>query len=133
MRKFTGLMLLTVISLGTVPVAAQHGHPLVGSWSGDWGPSQSDRTRVLMTFSFGIDQVISGFIIENGSRIPLQKAELDPANWAVAISAERATDEGIVRYRIEGVIENLGSPTERTISGTWVEGQVSGDFRVSIN
>ena len=133
MRRFPGLMLLTVISLVALPVAAQHGHPLVGSWSGDWGPNQTDRTRILMTLSFGIDQVISGFIFQNGSRIPLQKVELDPTDWAVAITAERTSGEGIVRYRIEGVIENLGSPTERTISGTWVEGQVSGDFRVSIN
>jgi len=132
-RRLLAAWLLAVLSLGAVQVVAQHGHPLVGSWSGDWGRNQTERSRLLVTFEFGVDQVISGFIIENGTRTPFETAVLDPSAWAITITAERSTSAGAVPMRIEGVIENLGSATGRRISGTWVEGDVRGDFQLSIN
>jgi hypothetical protein len=114
---------------------AQYGFPLVGSWSGYWGPDPDHQTRVLMSIDFSVDQVISGFIIEKGVRVPLTSASLDPSTWTVTMTGQRKdpkTGES-VDYHIQGVIENLGSGTERAIAGTWSEDKVSGKFRVEIN
>jgi hypothetical protein len=121
--------------LVSLPALAQYGFPLVGTWSGYWGPDDQHRTRVLVAMSFSVDQVISGFIVEKGVRIPIKNASLDPNTWTVTMEAERteaATGKN-VKYLITGAIENLGSATERAIAGTWKEGTESGDFRVVIN
>ena len=116
------------------PLTAQHGHPLVGSWSGDWGPDPAHRTRLLLTLNFGVDQVISGFIFENGVRIPLQSATLDPDTWTVTMTAQRSDSDGnTIDYFVRGAIGELSSSTLRTITGDWTEGNVSGDFRLTIN
>jgi hypothetical protein len=106
---------------------------LVGSWRGDWGMSAAERTRLLLTLEFGVDQVIAGAIFENGQRIPLTSAMLDPDTWTVTLTAERVDGDRTIRYLIEGRIENLGSTTERAIAGRWTEGDMQGEFRVVLN
>lgn len=126
---------VVVLSLICSASSAQYGFPLVGSWSGYWGPDADHQTRVLLSMDFSVDQVISGFIIEKGARMPLTNASLDPDTWTVTMSAERkdpATGKKI-ECHVRGKIENLGSATERAIAGTWEEGGVQGDFRVVIN
>jgi len=127
------LLCLALALLGAVPLWAQHGHPLVGSWRGDWGTSATERTRLLLTLEFGVDQVIAGAIFENGQRIPLTSAMLDPDTWTVTLTAERVDGDRTIRYLIEGRIENLGSTTERAIAGRWTEGDIQGEFRVVLN
>lgn len=123
--------------LYSIPLAslAQYGFPLVGSWSGYWGPDAEHQTRVLISMDFSVQQVISGFVIEKGVRMPLTSATLDPDSWTVVMTAEgedKATGKKI-ECRIRGRIENLGSATDRAIAGTWEEGGVRGKFRVVIN
>ena len=50
---------------------AQHGHPLVGTWSGDWKAADGQTGRVLVVINFDEDQVISGNIIEGTIRSPI--------------------------------------------------------------
>lgn len=137
-NRISGALLATLGALLAALLAsqavAQHGHPLVGSWSGDWGPTAAERTRLLLTLEFSVDQEISGFIYENGVRIPLRSANLDPSTWTVTMTAERESADGITtQYDIEGKIENLGSATQRRIAGVWRKGDRSGDFSVTIN
>lgn len=113
--------------------AAQHGYPLVGSWSGEMMHAD-ESTRVLLVLDFNIEQVISGYMIVNGNRLPLTDASLDPSSWTVDFvvqGQDRAGDP--LRYEIRGSIENLGSPTERTIAGTWKGADAGGEFRVVLN
>lgn len=115
-------------------VFAQHGHPLVGSWSGDWKAADGQTGRVLLVLNFSEDQVISGNIIEGSVRSPITTATLDPTTWTVTLNAQQKDASGaVVPVSIVGKIENLGSATERAIVGTWKKGDKSSDLRVVIN
>lgn len=115
-------------------VFAQHGHPLVGSWSGDWKAADGETGRVLLVIKFDEDQVISGNIIEGSVRSPITTATLDPYTWTVTLNAEQKDPGGaMVPVVVTGKIENLGSATERAIVGTWKKGDKSSDLRVVIN
>ena len=112
---------------------AQHGHPLVGTWSGDWKAADGQTGRVLVVINFDEDQVISGNIIEGTIRSPITEGILDPDTWAVTLKAEQEGAGGVTPVEIRGVIENLGSATERAIVGTWEKGHIRSDLRLVIN
>ncbi len=115
-------------------VFAQHGHPLVGSWSGDWKAADGQTGRILLVINFDEDQVISGNIIEGSVRSPITSATLDPDTWTVTLNAQQKDASGaMVPVVITGKIENLGSATERAIVGTWKKGDKSSDLQVVIN
>jgi hypothetical protein len=123
---------LVVVVGWTTSVPAQQGHPLVGSWSGDWGPGADERQRVLLLLDYD-GQAISGVINPGRAPVALTTATLDPADWSVRFEVAPGEQTGGVRYLIEGRIENLGSITERTIAGTWIQGERRGDFRIVMN
>lgn len=104
---------------------AQEGHPLTGSWSGDRSVD-GQRSRVLLVMDLGRDQVISGYVLENGKRSALENVTLDLESWTVAFSLADG-------YQVNGTIGELGSQTERTITGTWTDGSKRGVFHVDIN
>ena len=41
-----------VALLIAAPAAAQFGHPLKGTWSGDWGPTKDNRTHVVLEMNW---------------------------------------------------------------------------------
>ena len=94
----------------------------------------NQSARVLLVLSFSVDQVISGSLTVNGRRLPLVQASMDPSDWSVKFTAKGTDRAGKpLTYEIEGVIENLGSVTERTINGTWKNATGSGKFKVVLN
>ena len=122
-------LLLLALSVNTV---AQEGHPLTGTWSGN-RESGEGSVRLLLIMNLQADQNIEGVLIENGSRIPLD-ITLNPDDWSVIINAQGATRSGeVVNYRAEGVIENLGSATQRMIVGSWNDGSSDGEFSLEVN
>lgn len=124
---------LILLLVASGPLVAQEGHPLTGTWSGD-RVTNGETTRVLLILSLQPDQVISGTLIENGARISLSEVVLDPEDWSVSMKAagkDRAGND--LSYEIEGVIENLGSVSERMIVGTWRGMSGSGEFRINLN
>ena len=111
---------------------AQYGHPLKGSWSGDWGPAKETRNRLLLELNWD-GKAVTGTINPGPNAVPLQKATLDPSNWTVHFEAEAKDASGrAVRYVIDGKLENLGA-YNRVLSGTWTQGGVKGDFRLVRN
>ena len=126
-------VLAILIVLAVVPPAfAQFGHPLKGTWSGDWGPSKDKQTHVVLEFNWD-GKTITGNINPGPRAVPFQKAELDAANWMVHIEGEGKDASGAaVRYVIDGKLENIGA-YQRIISGVWMEGTTKGDFRVTRN
>jgi hypothetical protein len=104
---------------------AQEGHPLTGSWSGE-RTVDGQPSRVLLVMDLQRDQKISGYVLENGKRSELQDVKLNTDEWSVSF----ALDQG---YHVEGAIGELGSQTQRTITGTWTDGSKSGAFHVDIN
>ena len=114
------------------PALAQFGHPLKGTWSGDWGPAKDNRTRILLELHWD-GKALTGAINPGPRAVPIRKAELSPDTWGVHIEAEGKDAAGaVVRYVIDGKLENIGA-YQRILSGTWTEGGKKGDFRLVRN
>jgi len=121
-----------VMCLGIAASAlAQYGHPLKGAWSGDWGPNATNRTRVLVDLDWN-GKALTGVIHPSGgaAAITLTKAMAEPVlpnydAWTVHLEGPN----GLV---IDGKLVNLGS-YYRTISGTWTQGGVKGNFNLTRN
>lgn len=130
-RLFRLVCVLAVLGIA-VTALAQYGHPLKGTWSGDWGVSKDSRNRVLLELNWD-GKVITGTINPGPNAVPLRKASLDPATWTVRLEAAGRDGAGsTVQYVIEGKLQNLGS-YYRVISGTWTQGATKGDFKVTRN
>ena len=129
---FAGVVLVAVLALAGSALA-QAGHPLKGSWSGDWGPSPDHRNRVLLLLDWENNE-ITGVINPGRNAVPLTSATLNPEDWTVRFTAQAPDRNGnMLEYVIEGKVENLGSWTNRRISGTWRHGSEDGDFLVILN
>jgi hypothetical protein len=132
MRVARFVVIGIVVGLLAAPARAQFGHPLKGSWSGDWGIGKQNRTRILLEMTWD-GKAIGGTINPGPNGVPLQKATLDPSNWTVHFEAEGKDAAGKpVRYVIDGKLENIGA-YQRFITGTWMEGSKKGDFKVVRN
>ena len=107
--------------------SAQFGHPLKGTWIGEWGPNK-EHVVVEIKVEGG---VIAGTVNPGANGIPLKVATLDPSKWTVHFEAEGKDRAGAtVRYVIDGKVENLGAYA-RFITGTWTQGAVKGDFKIT--
>ena len=124
--------LCSALALLSLAALAQHGHPLVGTWSGYW-QTETDRHRVLLLLEYD-GEAVTGVINPGRNSAPLTRASLDPSSWTVVLEATREGEDGNpVRTVIEGRIENVTSPTARSITGTWTEGEIEGELRVTLN
>jgi len=114
----------------TAAALAQEGHPLKGTWLGDWGPAKDNRTQVTIVLDWD-GKNISGVINPGPASIPIQKATLEPKGWLVHFEADAKDRTGKpVHYVVDGHIENLGL-YNRSIVGTWNQDNVKGDFKVT--
>ena len=126
------VMSALIALLLAAPALAQFGHPLKGTWSGDWGPTKDNRTRILLELHWD-GKALTGAINPGPKAVPIRKAELSPDTWGVHIEAEGKDAAGaVVRYVIDGKLENIGA-YQRILSGTWTEGGKKGDFRLVRN
>src|SRR5262245_13503417 len=82
--RFVAMLLAMAWAL---PASAQFGHPLKGTWSGDWGTSKDKRTHVLLEFQWD-GKAITGTINPGPNAVPLQRASLDADTWMVHVEAE---------------------------------------------
>jgi hypothetical protein len=133
MRVAVGRVISALIALLlAAPALAQFGHPLKGTWSGDWGPTKDNRTRVLLELHWD-GKAITGTINPGPKAVPIKKAELNPDTWGVHIEAEGKDPSGTaVPYVIDGKLENIGV-YQRVLSGTWTEGGRKGEFKLVRN
>jgi len=126
------VMSALVALLLAAPALAQFGHPLKGTWSGDWGPTKDNRTRILLELHWD-GKAITGTINPGPKAVAIKKAELNPDTWGVHVEGEGKDAAGaVVRYVIDGKLENIGA-YQRILSGTWTEGGKKGDFRLVRN
>ncbi len=128
-RGFHAWCLLACLG-AAVAGLAQQGHPLTGTWSGDWGPSLTERHRVTVVMDWD-GKNVTGLIDPGPDSIPLLSVYLDVTNWDVRIEADGKDAAGKPAHiAAEGRLEDIGS-YRRTIRGTWRQGAVSGDFRLT--
>ena len=112
--------------------SAQFGHPLKGTWSGDWGTGASNRTHVVLDLNWD-GKNITGTINPGASGVALKTATLNPSTWMVHFEGDGKDQSGAnVHIVIDGKVENIGA-FNRVISGTWTQGSAKGDFKVVRN
>jgi len=113
-----------------VQVVAQEGHPMSGSWIGDYGPTKDQRTRVVVVMEWTGKELV-GTINPGPNGIPFKVAKVDPNDWSLHIEADGKDAQGrAVSYVIDGTIDDLGT-YNRSIAGTWNVGSVKGDFSIT--
>ena len=131
-RRLMYLALVGACLAVAAPVSAQFGHPLKGSWSGDWGPTKANRTHVLL--DIGWDGKALNVVVNPGADgVTLPKTTIDFNTWSVHFEGDGKDKTGAaVHYVIDGRLENLGA-YQRSITGTWTQGAVKGDFKITRN
>ena len=101
-----------------------------GSWVGDWGPSPTQRNRVVVVMEWTGAELV-GSINPGPNAIPIRTATADPSDWSLHIEADATDDDGRpVPYIIDGTIDDIGT-YNRTIAGTWNVGDTEGDFSIT--
>ena len=114
----------------SIYVFAQEGHPLTGTWSGDWGPTTTQRTHITLVMNWD-GKNISGILNPGPDAVQIPSIFLDVTNWTVRIEADAKDPSGSpVHITAEGKIDDLAS-YHRKITGTWRQGDARGDFRIT--
>ena len=115
--------------------SAQEGHPLVGSWHGDWSSGAAPRQDLTVVFDYTPDGAdVTGIANPGYDHAALQNLQLTipkPADWNVKFEVELKDKSGkATRYVAEGKLDKIGSD-RRTLTGTWTAGTTKGDFKLT--
>lgn len=110
---------------------AQEGHPLVGTWRGEWGPNAKQRHDVTFVLEYD-GKNVTGIINPGFESMKLQKVTLDPATWSVRFETETKDASGkLVPVVIDAKFDDITN-RYRSLVGTWTQGGVKGDFKISL-
>jgi hypothetical protein len=133
--------ILAIVAL-VVPAFAQNGHPLKGSWSGDWWVKKGEETHVLLEFEWD-GTTLKGMLNPGTDNAAVQKLTLqtppitdvskamDP--WLLHFEADVKDASGkTVHQVVDGKLQNIGAYS-KFITGTWTSGNQKGEFRVVRN
>lgn len=130
MRLAVNLRLIGLCAALVLTGIAQQGHPLTGTWSGDWGPTATQRNQITLVMNWD-GKNVTGLINPGPDAIPITSVFVDVSTWTVRIEADSKDSSGKpVHISAEGKLEDLGS-YHRTISGTWQQGAVKGAFKIT--
>ena len=78
MSRARALFILSLVCLLSLAALAQEGHPLTGSWHGEWHPAPNQKTPVLFYMKWNAKEV-EGMINPGPNSMPLKVVTLDPA------------------------------------------------------
>ena len=125
-RLFSAAAILCALAL---PGQAQEGHPLKGSWIGEWQGNDTHDEFVVVILNWD-GREITGTINPGTDNIEITSAELNPEDWSVRLVADTEDASGrAVNYVIEGTIQDLELPI-RYITGTWRNGNDRGEIEI---
>jgi hypothetical protein len=129
-RRIWMLSLLLSGLLAATSAFSQEGHPLTGTWSGDWGVTgAAERTPMTLVLSWEGNE-ITGILNPGPNSAEITEISLDPTTWTVRIQIPaNSYGRGGTEVTAIGKLEDLGS-VHRTITGTWSEATDSGDFKL---
>jgi hypothetical protein len=136
--------LVSILALAAfvLPVFAQTGHPLKGSWSGEWWVKKGDDTRILLEFDWD-GTALKGMLNPGTDNAAMQKLTLQtpPINdvskamdpWLLHFEADIKDSSGrMVHQVVDGKLQNIGA-FSKFITGTWTAGNQKGEFKVTRN
>ena len=129
MRKAPVCVIGLIVGLVVAAALAQEGHPLTGTWSGDWGPGATQRTHITMVMAWD-GKSVTGTINPGPDAISVSAIALDVTNWTIRFEADAKGASGPVHIAAEGRLDDLAS-SHRTITGTWRQGTTKGDFKLT--
>jgi len=127
--RFVSFVFLAAALALTTSAVAQEGHPLTGTWYGDFGMTRADRNDLTVILKWD-GKNVSGIINPGPSTIQVKTATLDSTKWMVHFEADAKNKAGgMDHFVFDGKLENVVS-FNRTITGTWTCGTTKGDFRI---
>jgi hypothetical protein len=129
MQARTFYLCVLLVSLCAATTLAQEGHPLVGSWHGNWGTSATNRSDVTLVMDWD-GKVVSGIVNPGFDQMQLQNTKLNPKDWTFHFEIDRKENTGNVHCIADGKIDKLGSD-RRTLTGTFTCGTTKGDFKLT--
>lgn len=118
MKSFNAILCLLVAVL-PFAAQAQEGYPLDGTWRGEWGQPDGDKTLAVVVMNWD-GKMINGRINPGRNTVNFTTATLNPDDWSVHIEAQTREGEPIV---IDARLSELGS-YHRKLTGTWTSGGV---------
>jgi hypothetical protein len=120
-----------LVALLALPLAAQEGHPLVGTWRGTWGPSTEERHDVTFVMEYD-GKTVTGIINPGFESMRLSKVTLDPASWTVRFETEAKDKSGkAIPVVIDAKFEDITN-RHRSLVGIWTQGTTKGDFKITL-
>jgi hypothetical protein len=155
MKSVRLFVLLAAVLTLTMSAGAQEGHPLTGTWYGDFGMNSAKRNDLTVVMKWDGSST-SGIVNPGPNAVPIKVARLDtklgtpgrqavaaqgttPAQPAVPAVAPTFTVHfevdaknkagGMDHFVFDGTLENPVAGN-RTIKGTWTCGNTKGDFRL---
>jgi hypothetical protein len=114
----------------SIAAFAQEGHPLTGTWHGEWSPAAGQKARIVMALRWDMKNVV-GTLNPGPRSAPLKVVTFDAEKWMVHFETDTKDQAGNpVHVVADGKLENIGS-YNRTITGTWTQGAAKGDFKIA--
>jgi len=109
---------------------AQEGHPMVGTWSGDWSPSPKEQVAVLFVMEWKNKALVGVMNPGLDDEVPV-KGVLDSTRWSVRLEADSKNERGAaVKVVFEGTLEDIGS-YNRYLTGTLTRGGITGRLKLT--
>ena len=115
-----GISVVFGLSLMVSSAMAQEGHPLKGSWIGEWSGNTALGDFVLIVMDWDGENV-TGMINPGTDNMEIDNVELDTSDWSVEISADG--------YTIDATIQSQELPS-RALVGSWRSRDGRGDFEI---
>lgn len=126
-KLLAGVLVFSSLS-GAAALNAQEGHPIKGSWIGVWDSEPHGRSLLVVMDWDG--ENISGIINPGTDNIEISEASMDTEDWTVTLETDHREDGERYRYSFEGSIQNI-EQANRSITGTWSNGDDSGNFELA--
>ena len=124
--KLSALLVLVTCLVMVASAFAQD--PLSGTWTGDWGPSRTDRNDVTLALKWD-GKALTGNVTggtDVTSPLAIEKGTFDPKTGAVHMEVDTKDRRGqTVRFVIDGKLD------KGTMAGTWNHDYRKGDFKLT--
>jgi hypothetical protein len=119
------ICLVIGISAGAFGLSRSAEDPLTGTWTGDWGPSASDRNQVTVELTWD-GKTLTGTVNPGANAVVLKNSTFDPKTGAIHMEADTKNRRGNdIHYVIDGKVEN------GTMTGSWNHDDRKGDFKIT--
>src|SRR5262245_8233815 len=101
LSRFFPLTCLAACLAMALPLLAQFGHPLKGSWSGEWWLKKGDENRLLLEFTWD-GKELKGTLNPGPNASPLQKLTVQyPSDPFTAGAVAKAANPWVVRFEAD--------------------------------